>query len=210
MRAKLAAIPLEGKNIHEVTAFVQTVCEEEGVEVRVASSRKSTGAGARLLFRQLKCKHGMPNRQKEHQLKDAPNSAKKRKSESGRTGCPFSVTIRWPTRGEGSEHPYLSDSNNLTHNHQVDKVVLELARTLRQPLDSPMKAQSAKLTSDFAAWTKGQPVERERAAGKSEGSNCRRWRVPPQDRRGRADVAHLLDDGNAGVSFSPVRPCTSV
>ncbi|CAM9353717.1 unnamed protein product [Ectocarpus sp. 8 AP-2014] len=122
LRAKLASIPTQGKDMDEVTANVKNVCCEEGVQVATSDSRK--GKDGRWVSRELKCKLGMRNRQNDHKAKDGGKTVPKIRRKSQRIGCPFKVAIRWPTHRKAREHPYLSErATTLTHNHTVTKDV---------------------------------------------------------------------------------------
>lgn len=69
MRAKLAAIPLEGRSVEDVAAAVTSACKEEGVEVACRDSWKSNDAEPRVLMRRLKCIHGMQSLEEEQREK---------------------------------------------------------------------------------------------------------------------------------------------
>ena len=72
MAARLAAIPLEGQTVEDVTAAVVAAFHESGVEMRRFDSKKSSkDPGARLTVVGLACKHAMRNRQKEYLAGDA-------------------------------------------------------------------------------------------------------------------------------------------
>ena len=61
--------------------------------------------------------------------------------------CKCQMYIRWPVRGEHSEHPYLA-FKTLDHNHPVDKDVVDDVRRQTKPLDTPTKDACGKLTGE--------------------------------------------------------------
>ena len=61
--------------------------------------------------------------------------------------CKFQGYIRWPVRGEHSEHPYVA-FKTLDHNHPVDKDVVDKVRRQTTRLDTSTKDACGKLTGE--------------------------------------------------------------
>ncbi|CAM9236754.1 unnamed protein product [Ectocarpus sp. 6 AP-2014] len=121
--AKLDSIPMEGRNIEDVTDSVKEACREEGVILSISDTKRSKDGERRLVGRHLRCKHGMRNRQNGGSAKDEGTAPKKKLRTSQRIGCPFLVAIRWPETGKRKECPWLTDALDLRHNHPVHNML---------------------------------------------------------------------------------------
>lgn len=65
--------------------------------------------------------------------------------------CKCQLYIRWPVRGERSEHPYLILSGGactLEHNHPVQKDAVDEVRRQNKRLDTPTKEACEALTGE--------------------------------------------------------------
>lgn len=64
LEENLRAIPLEGMTVDGVSDAVKQACGEAGVRLATQHSLRSKGPEPRVLARELRCRFGMPNRNK--------------------------------------------------------------------------------------------------------------------------------------------------